>query len=97
MFIGVGVAAAISVAFVVLNLISLKSKFFPISSNRSLALISIDSVFGSYVVHNPTPFVTLNCYAETQAKRWGFDIWGENKDRKEIKSAFKDLEKYAVS
>lgn len=35
-----------------------------------------------------------NCYAETQAKRWGFDIWGENKDRKEIKSAFKDLEKY---
>ena len=33
-----------------------------------------------------------NCYAETQAKRWGFDIWGENKDRKEIKSAFKDLE-----
>lgn len=35
-----------------------------------------------------------NCYAETQAKRWGFDIWGENKYRKEIKSAFKDLEKY---
>ena len=59
-FIGVGVAAAIPVAFVVLNLISLKSKFLPISSNRSFALISIASVFGSYVVHNPTPFVTLN-------------------------------------
>ena len=59
-FIGVGVAAAISVAFVVLNLISLKSKFFPFSSSKSFALISIDSVFGSNVFHNPTPSVTLN-------------------------------------
>lgn len=35
-----------------------------------------------------------NCYAETLAKRWGNDIWGNDKPRKEIKSFFNDLEKY---
>lgn len=35
-----------------------------------------------------------NCYAETLAKRWGNDIWGNDKPRKEIKSVFADLEKY---
>lgn len=35
-----------------------------------------------------------NCYAETLAKRWGNDIWGNNKPRKEIKSFFNDLDKY---
>lgn len=35
-----------------------------------------------------------NCYAETLSHRWGEDIWGDNKDRKRIKSAFSDLNKY---
>lgn len=35
-----------------------------------------------------------NCYAETIAKRWGNDIWGIDKPRKEIKSVWNDLEKY---
>lgn len=35
-----------------------------------------------------------NCYAETLAKRWGNDIWGNDKPRKEIKSFFNDLDKY---
>ena len=35
-----------------------------------------------------------NCYAEATAKRWGFEIWGEKANSKEIKSAFKDLQKY---
>lgn len=32
-----------------------------------------------------------NCYAETLAKRWGNDIWGNNKPRKEIKSVWSEL------
>ena len=35
-----------------------------------------------------------NCYAETLSKRWGNDIWGNDKPRKEIKSVWKDLAKY---
>lgn len=35
-----------------------------------------------------------NCYAETLSHRWGNDIWGEGKDRKRTKSAFKDLNKF---
>lgn len=35
-----------------------------------------------------------NCYAETLAKRWGNDIWGNDKPRKEIKAVFSDLDKY---
>jgi len=35
-----------------------------------------------------------NCYAATLAKRYGNDIWGNDKPRKEIKSFFPDLGKY---
>lgn len=35
-----------------------------------------------------------NCYAETLAKRWGNDIWGNDKPRKEIRSVWNDLDKY---
>lgn len=35
-----------------------------------------------------------NCYAETLAKRWGNDIWGNDKPRKEVKSVWNDLLKY---
>lgn len=35
-----------------------------------------------------------NCYAETLAKRWGNDIWGNDKPRKEIKSVWNDFAKY---
>ena len=35
-----------------------------------------------------------NCYAETLSKRWGNDVWGEDKSRKRIRSAFPDLKKY---
>ncbi|HEX8334505.1 MAG TPA: DUF5131 family protein [Segetibacter sp.] len=35
-----------------------------------------------------------NCYAETLSKRWGNDIWGNDKPRKEIKSVWNDLVKY---
>lgn len=35
-----------------------------------------------------------HCYAETLSKRWGRDIWGNDKPRLEIKSAFNDLDKY---
>lgn len=35
-----------------------------------------------------------NCYAETLSKRWGNDIWGPDKPRKEIKSFFNDLDKF---
>lgn len=35
-----------------------------------------------------------NCYAETLSKRWGNDVWGNDKPRKEIKSFFADLDKY---
>ena len=60
MIIGVGVAAAILVAFVVLNLISLKSKFFPFNISKSFFFISILSVFGSNIVQVPLPFSALN-------------------------------------
>lgn len=35
-----------------------------------------------------------NCYAEALSHRFGDDVWGNDKSRKEIKSAFKDLDKY---
>jgi len=35
-----------------------------------------------------------NCYAETLSKRFDNNIWGKDKNRKRIKSAFKDLDKY---
>jgi protein gp37 len=35
-----------------------------------------------------------NCYAETLSKRWGNDVWGNDKPRKMIGSFFNDLEKY---
>lgn len=35
-----------------------------------------------------------NCYAETLSKRWGFDVWGQDAYRREIKSAFSDLERF---
>lgn len=35
-----------------------------------------------------------HCYAETLSKRYGEDIWGINKPRRGIKSAFFDLAKY---
>lgn len=34
-----------------------------------------------------------NCYAEKQAKRFGSDIWGVDKPRKQIKGVFADLQK----
>lgn len=35
-----------------------------------------------------------NCYAESLSNRYGNDIWGDDKPRKRIKSAFNDLNKY---
>jgi len=35
-----------------------------------------------------------HCYAETLSKRWGNDVWGNDKPRKEIKSVWSDLAKY---
>lgn len=35
-----------------------------------------------------------NCYAETLSKRFGNDVWGVDKPRKEIKSVWKDLDAY---
>ena len=35
-----------------------------------------------------------NCYAETLSKRWGNDVWGNDKPRLEIKSVWNDLAKY---
>jgi protein gp37 len=35
-----------------------------------------------------------NCYAETLSKRWGNDVWGNDKPRKQIQSFFTDLDKY---
>jgi protein gp37 len=35
-----------------------------------------------------------NCYAESWAIRWNNDIWGNDKPRKEIKSVWKDLDKF---
>ena len=34
-----------------------------------------------------------NCYAEALAKRWGNDVWGNDKPRKYIKSAWRELDK----
>ena len=35
-----------------------------------------------------------NCYASTMAHRWGFNIWGNDKYRREIKSIWNDMKKY---
>lgn len=35
-----------------------------------------------------------NCYAERISKRYGDDVWGNDKSRRMIKSVWKDLEKY---
>lgn len=35
-----------------------------------------------------------HCYAETLSKRWGNDVWGNDKPRKEIKSVWNELIKY---
>ena len=35
-----------------------------------------------------------NCYAEALAKRFGNDVWGNDKPRKEVKSVWNDLDKY---
>jgi protein gp37 len=35
-----------------------------------------------------------HCYAEALAKRWGNDIWGNDKPRKQIGSVWNDLKKY---
>lgn len=36
----------------------------------------------------------LNCYAETLSKRFGDDVWGNDKPRREIKSVWNDLLRY---
>lgn len=35
-----------------------------------------------------------HCYAETLSKRFGNDVWGNDKNRKAIRSAFSDLRKF---
>lgn len=35
-----------------------------------------------------------NCYAETLAKRWKNDVWGNDKPRKEVRGVWNDLLKY---
>lgn len=35
-----------------------------------------------------------NCYALSTAKRWGNDIWGDDKPRREIKSVWKAIAQY---
>ncbi len=35
-----------------------------------------------------------NCYAEVLSHRWNNDLWGNDKPRKQIKSVWKDLDKY---
>lgn len=35
-----------------------------------------------------------NCYAEILSHRWGNDVWGNDKPRRLINSAFTDLDKY---
>jgi len=35
-----------------------------------------------------------HCYAEALAKRWGHNVWGNDKPRKAIKSVWDDLQKY---
>ncbi|HDZ13611.1 hypothetical protein LCGC14_1323660 [marine sediment metagenome] len=37
-----------------------------------------------------------HCYAETLSHRWGDDVWGNDKPRRRIKSAFNDLKKYQI-
>ena len=37
-----------------------------------------------------------NCYAKSLSNRFGDDVWGIDKNRKLIKSAFKDLDKYQI-
>lgn len=37
-----------------------------------------------------------NCYAETTAKRWGQDVWGNDAPRRIVKSAFSELDKFQV-
>lgn len=34
------------------------------------------------------------CYAEVLSKRWGNDVWGNNKPRKQIEGVWKDFAKY---
>lgn len=35
-----------------------------------------------------------NCYAKVLSNRWGNDVWGKNVPRREIKSVWKDLDKF---
>jgi len=35
-----------------------------------------------------------NCYAEALSNRFGENVWGNDQPRREVKSAFKDLNKY---
>jgi len=35
-----------------------------------------------------------HCYAETLSKRWGFDVWGNDKPRRIIKRTFADLDRF---
>lgn len=35
-----------------------------------------------------------NCYAECLSKRWGNDVWGNDKPRKAINSVWKDFKRY---
>jgi len=35
-----------------------------------------------------------HCYAETLSNRWGFNVWGNDTPRKEIKNVWKDLDRY---
>lgn len=35
-----------------------------------------------------------NCYAETLSKRWGNDVWGNDKPRLEVKSVWDNLNKF---
>lgn len=47
-------------------------------------------VFGCTKVHTGCDF----CYAEVQAKRFGNDVWGNDKPRKEVKSVWSNLDKF---
>jgi protein gp37 len=35
-----------------------------------------------------------NCYASALSNRWGFDVWGNEKPRRAIKSVWKDLDRF---
>lgn len=35
-----------------------------------------------------------NCYARELSKRWGFDVWGTDKPRREMPNAFKEIAKF---